>query len=112
MSDHPDRIPAPTPTLADLHRRWMHARVELERAERAAKAAEDARAAAYDAATSAAEPLAELLLADVQPARNERRTRRRTVAIAGEVLAVSDGGAEHPGEYRITPIAVDLVPLD
>jgi len=111
MSDHPDRIPAPTPTLADLHRRWMHARLKREQAERAADAAYTARTEAEREEQAAANHLGQVLLSQ-QVLGIGTRTRRRVVAIAGEVLTVSDGGPEYPGEYRITPVPVEVVAID
>lgn len=104
-------IPARTPTLADLHRRWMHARLKREQAERARDAAQEALTESEGEEQVAGNHLGQVLLS--QEVRGiGTRSRSRTVAIAGEVLTVCDGGAEYPGEYRITPMPVELVPLD
>lgn len=103
--------PPRPPSLTDLHRRWMHARLKREQAVRARDAAYAAALAAEREEQEAANPLAKLLLADAVKGL-ATRSRSRVVAIAGEVLTVCDGGAEWPGEYRITPMPVELVSLD
>jgi hypothetical protein len=85
----------------------MHARLKREQAERANGAAREALIAAETEELEATAPLAKPLLADVAKGVSGR-SRSRVVAIAGEVLTVSDGGRDYPGEYRITPMPVEL----
>lgn len=98
-------------TLTELYRHWMQARTDTERAEEAdMKAREDLRLA-EEAEKGLANLLAEQLLAGV-PARVAGRQRSRLVSLGGEVLRVEELGVDRPGEFSITPLAVDLVHLD
>ncbi len=106
-----EAIPARTPTLADLHRRWMHARLAYEQADRAAIAARETADKARKEMESASSPLAERLLADTLPGLSSRQRRRR-VAIAGEALEVYECGVDYPGEYGIDVIPLELVTLE
>jgi hypothetical protein len=108
---HPERIPARPVPLAELHRRWMHARLALEQAERERDAAANRVTDADKAEQEAANALGRVLLEHTAAAPGSR-SRRRTVAIAGEVLVVSDAGADYPDEFRISPVPVDVVPID
>lgn len=104
-------ISAPPPTLAELHRRWMHARLAHEQAERAVKAAHEAEQKANESLRAAVNPLAERLLANTSRGISSRQRRRR-VAMAGEALDVYECGVDYPDEFGIEVIPLELVPLD
>ena len=106
-----EAIPARAPTLADLHRRWMHARHANEQAQRAVEAATEVEIKTGKELDQAAAPLAERLL-EGTVAGLASRQRRRRVAIAGEALDVYELGVDYPGEYGIEVIPLELVPLD
>jgi hypothetical protein len=106
-----EAIPARIPTLADLHRRWMHARLAYEQADRAAIAAHEVADKARREMESAANPLAERLLKDTTAGLASRQRRRR-VAVAGEALEVYELGVDYPGEFGIDVIPLDLVTLE
>ncbi len=101
-----------TPTLADLHRRWMHARLAYEQADRAAIAARETADKAKTELESAENPLAELLLKDQLVGLSSRQRVLRRVAIAGEALEVYECGVDYPGEFGIDVIPLEPVSLD
>lgn len=106
-----EAIPTRPPSVTDLHRAWMHARLSHERAVREATLAREHEAETQKVVQAAGDALAAVLLADVV-AGVASRSRKRLVAIAGEVLRVSEMGLVHPGEYLVEPLHVDLIPLD
>ena len=106
-----EAIPARPPALADLHRRWMHARLACEQAERAAVEAGQVATKARQDLEAAAAPFAERLLS-AETAGAASRNRHRTVAIAGEALRVYELGVDYPGEFGIDVIPLELVTME